>query len=196
MLIISMILCVSCCLSSPTTNAQTVANQPKAANRHPVALQFMVAKQPFPYANGVAMDKESYDDLRMSVVRDGMLIAKSRVVVDSLKVLVGKLDNRIASLTARTAQDEQTLQIMLEEKTELATKLAQSERAALVADIALLRLRGLLPRRVQKRLPPNATPDQIATALIDHQARLEKRAIRQSIGGIIVGAIVATVVLL
>lgn len=136
--------------------------------------QFMVKNQPFPYAQGVAMDTLLYQKVRARLL-----------AADSLALAA---DNTIKALQAeilanRKARDEQfrlgqydaaKAKTLLVQSNVLQAQLTAAQDLQREAKLARNEIIKQLPRKTRKALV-DATPEQIARSVVDYIDTLQAR---------------------
>jgi len=154
------------------------------------SVQAMVKNQPFPYPQGVAMDTVLYKSVKAKLQVAEQMKASASASITALQKEITGLRTALAdvqNLSDHDAGQARTLGTQLElSESKLQKATTELKDAQRVIDKVV----DELPRRVRKTLV-SATPDQIATAVVDYIHTLQSRkwtwAGVSTVGGIVLG---------
>ena len=137
-------------------------------------VQAMVKNQPFPYAQGVAMDTLVYRSVKTKLLAAEQLRVSSRKAVDSLQSEIRATRKAMDDQFRLGRYDARRADSLATKMNGLQAELATENRLADQAQQAIDEVLKELPRRVRKMLK-TATPDQVAGATVDYIHTLQKR---------------------
>lgn len=152
------------------------------------SVQSLVKNQPFPFAQGVAMDTVLYKSIKTKLEAAEALRNSSVQTITALQVEITGLQTLLKAQKALATYDARTADSLGRIVADRTAKLDAATESLTLARRAIDDILKELPRRIQKTLKA-ATPDQIASAIVDYIHTLQKRkwywAGASALGGIV-----------
>lgn len=138
------------------------------------SVQAMVKAQPFPYAQGVAMDSPLYRSVKAKLEAAEDLRISAQHTIDALSTEIDASRKAYADLQALDQYDAARADSLRQVTAMLEPQLTAAQGKLNQANQATDSVLQELPRRTRKALK-GATPDQIATAVVDYIHTLQQR---------------------
>lgn len=155
----------------------------------------MVHQQPFPFGSGVAMDTLVYQSIKRTLTAADQLRKQAQLRINALESeLTGThaaLDDQLT--LAKNERDRR--RELIQKKDDLEAELVTTTARVKAADDAFASVIKGLPHSVRKKLT-GATPEQIATAVVDYVHLQQSRKWKWSAGAGIIGFVIGLAVLL
>lgn len=159
------------------------------------SVQSMVKNQPFPFAQGVAMDTVLYKSVKAKLQAAEALKISSELAISSLKTEQKAIRQALADQRAVSAYDTKKLDSLSTLLVNTITRLEAARQLAGQAQRMTDEVLSKLPRSIRKTLV-GATPERIATATLDYIQTLRVRKWYWAAGGAGIGGSLFTLLLL